>query len=219
MTAWREWRKSRYFVAARSEFEDRLVELSNQDHRHATEIPPAGDARSRTGCLACKKRRKKCDEVHPVCGGCQRRQLNCEYPTGVRWVSTKTPLVASGKRKRPEKDQINESTKSRKIEYQTSESGANEPLGHGNRKFTTRELPFLGIVHMGAEINYATVHEERESRDLTDSGDDGRSRELMFNQQLTGMINQAHFDSPEDAFAFAYCRPFACHDLGRRFTC
>jgi len=219
MTAWREWRKSWHFVVARNEFEERPLESSNQDHQPATEKPPAGDVRSRTGCLTCKKRRKKCDEVHPVCGGCQQRQLKCEYPTGVRWVSTKTLVAAPGKRKRPEEDQINESTKSRKIEHQTSDSGENEQLSRGNRKFTTRELPFLGIIHMGAEINYAEGHEERESEDLRCSGDNGGSRELLFNQQMTGVINQAHFDSPDDAFAFAYCRPFACHDLERRCIC
>lgn len=33
--------------------------------------------RSRTGCLTCKTRRKKCDETHPKCLRCQRSGLEC----------------------------------------------------------------------------------------------------------------------------------------------
>lgn len=37
--------------------------------------------RSRTGCLTCRSRRKKCDEVRPRCAGCRRNQLPCDWPT------------------------------------------------------------------------------------------------------------------------------------------
>lgn len=37
--------------------------------------------KSRKGCLTCKKRRVKCDEKHPVCGGCDRMALECVYAT------------------------------------------------------------------------------------------------------------------------------------------
>ena len=33
--------------------------------------------RSRTGCLTCRIRRKKCDEERPLCQACQSRQLTC----------------------------------------------------------------------------------------------------------------------------------------------
>lgn len=33
--------------------------------------------RSRTGCLTCRIRKKKCDEQQPVCRSCQARQLTC----------------------------------------------------------------------------------------------------------------------------------------------
>lgn len=36
-------------------------------------------SRSKSGCLACRKRKKKCDEVHPVCGYCQDRNKPCEW--------------------------------------------------------------------------------------------------------------------------------------------
>ena len=37
--------------------------------------------RSRTGCFACRKRKKKCDELlYPVCQNCQEKNLACRWP-------------------------------------------------------------------------------------------------------------------------------------------
>ncbi|KAL1982967.1 hypothetical protein VTN96DRAFT_654 [Rasamsonia emersonii] len=36
-------------------------------------------AKSRHGCLACKTRKVKCDEVRPQCSNCVKRQVDCEY--------------------------------------------------------------------------------------------------------------------------------------------
>lgn len=36
-------------------------------------------SRSKTGCTACRKRKKKCDEVHPVCGPCRQKNTKCEW--------------------------------------------------------------------------------------------------------------------------------------------
>ncbi|ODV77177.1 uncharacterized protein CANTADRAFT_27518 [Suhomyces tanzawaensis NRRL Y-17324] len=35
--------------------------------------------RSKTGCLTCRKRKKKCDETRPVCVFCLKRGLSCEW--------------------------------------------------------------------------------------------------------------------------------------------
>lgn len=35
--------------------------------------------RSRTGCAACRRRRKKCDERKPTCSACARLDLRCWY--------------------------------------------------------------------------------------------------------------------------------------------
>ncbi|UPK92511.1 hypothetical protein LCI18_003446 [Fusarium solani-melongenae] len=40
---------------------------------------PDSKRRSRTGCLPCRKRRRKCDEKRPRCGSCQERGVACEY--------------------------------------------------------------------------------------------------------------------------------------------
>ncbi|KAI9933503.1 hypothetical protein ASPWEDRAFT_114939 [Aspergillus wentii DTO 134E9] len=39
--------------------------------------------RVRTGCLTCRRRKKKCDESRPTCGGCVRNKLGCEWPSNV----------------------------------------------------------------------------------------------------------------------------------------
>ncbi|KAJ5678972.1 hypothetical protein N7462_007216 [Penicillium macrosclerotiorum] len=37
-------------------------------------------ARSRLGCLSCRRRKKKCDEVKPICTACLRNALACTWP-------------------------------------------------------------------------------------------------------------------------------------------
>ncbi|CAG8002448.1 unnamed protein product [Penicillium salamii] len=37
-------------------------------------------ARSRQGCLPCRRRKKKCDETQPICTACQRNCLGCDWP-------------------------------------------------------------------------------------------------------------------------------------------
>ncbi|CAG7563423.1 unnamed protein product [Fusarium equiseti] len=39
--------------------------------------------RSRTGCLTCRQRHQKCDEVRPICGNCISVQRQCEYPSAI----------------------------------------------------------------------------------------------------------------------------------------
>ncbi|OHF00466.1 hypothetical protein CORC01_04216 [Colletotrichum orchidophilum] len=43
--------------------------------------PPAKKkrTRTRTGCLNCRRKKRKCDEGRPACGGCSRRKENCEW--------------------------------------------------------------------------------------------------------------------------------------------
>ena len=38
--------------------------------------------RVKTGCTTCKRRKKKCDEMRPVCGICARLDIVCHYQTG-----------------------------------------------------------------------------------------------------------------------------------------
>ncbi|KEQ81865.1 hypothetical protein M438DRAFT_64434 [Aureobasidium pullulans EXF-150] len=40
---------------------------------------PGNRRRSRTGCLTCRKRRRKCDERKPSCRNCSTRSVTCTY--------------------------------------------------------------------------------------------------------------------------------------------
>lgn len=39
--------------------------------------------RVRTGCYTCRRRKKKCDEARPICGGCGRNDLACSWPSTI----------------------------------------------------------------------------------------------------------------------------------------
>jgi hypothetical protein len=46
--------------------------------------------RSKTGCLTCRKRKKKCDEAKPRCMNCYKNAVICEgYPEKTVWKSGK----------------------------------------------------------------------------------------------------------------------------------
>lgn len=50
--------------------------------------PPKG--RSKTGCITCRRRKKKCDETKPACLHCQKNNVHCEgYPPKEFWKSGK----------------------------------------------------------------------------------------------------------------------------------
>ncbi|VUC26139.1 unnamed protein product [Clonostachys rosea] len=53
-----------------------------------------GHFKSRLGCHTCKRRRVKCDEIHPVCGGCRRLDLRCEYPSTAAGISCATRALS-----------------------------------------------------------------------------------------------------------------------------
>lgn len=47
------------------------------------ESMPNRPPRGRTGCLNCRRRRKKCDEKKPTCSKCKRFEDKCEWDSGV----------------------------------------------------------------------------------------------------------------------------------------
>ncbi|KAG6024099.1 hypothetical protein E4U41_001858 [Claviceps citrina] len=50
------------------------------DEMQAGDVPKARIRRVQTGCLMCKRRKKKCDETKPRCGDCRRLCLDCAWP-------------------------------------------------------------------------------------------------------------------------------------------
>lgn len=52
---------------------------------------PVKITRTQTGCLSCKKRKRKCDEARPRCGDCRRLCLTCTYITPSTGSKRTTP--------------------------------------------------------------------------------------------------------------------------------
>lgn len=51
---------------------------------YAVRRPPL--FRVKTGCFTCRGRKKKCDEVKPLCSSCTRNKLNCRWPTSAQGI-------------------------------------------------------------------------------------------------------------------------------------
>ncbi|KAJ5936988.1 acetyltransferase [Penicillium verhagenii] len=62
--------------------------------------------RTKTGCMTCRRRKKKCDEQHPACNNCLRGGFLCEgYSSRNTWQkpsSSKTPVPLQSKEGYPE---------------------------------------------------------------------------------------------------------------------
>lgn len=48
--------------------------------RQEPDTPTTSFRRSKEGCQTCRRRKKKCDEVRPTCGGCTRNNIPCQWP-------------------------------------------------------------------------------------------------------------------------------------------
>ncbi|XWW96095.1 hypothetical protein V2A60_004065 [Cordyceps javanica] len=49
------------------------------DERPPGKTPQPKRTRTRTGCLNCRRKKRKCDESRPSCGSCLRRGQSCEW--------------------------------------------------------------------------------------------------------------------------------------------
>ncbi|KAL4785063.1 hypothetical protein BJX76DRAFT_190107 [Aspergillus varians] len=62
--------------------------------------------RTKTGCMTCRRRKKKCDEQHPACNNCIRGGFICEgYSSRSTWQkpsTTKTPIPLQSKEGYPD---------------------------------------------------------------------------------------------------------------------
>ncbi|WJG35234.1 fungal-specific transcription factor domain-containing protein [Fusarium oxysporum Fo47] len=78
---------------------------------HGTARPYIGKSRqfkrSRTGCLNCRHRKKKCSEEKPQCRGCSRNNLHCAWPQDVNEKAItppplpKNPIASTDERPSP----------------------------------------------------------------------------------------------------------------------
>ncbi|KAF5632417.1 uncharacterized protein FTJAE_7527 [Fusarium tjaetaba] len=49
-------------------------------------MPPDVRRRSRTGCKACRRQHRKCDEQRPACSACSIRGAACDYQRPLKWT-------------------------------------------------------------------------------------------------------------------------------------
>ncbi|KAJ5766181.1 uncharacterized protein N7511_003797 [Penicillium nucicola] len=57
---------------------------------------PAAKQRVRTGCLTCRRRRRKCDEQKPRCANCEVKGFSCKYGGDLAFVSSRAGPHGSG---------------------------------------------------------------------------------------------------------------------------
>lgn len=58
------------------------VRSSHSNGRPGKNVVKRTEKRSKRGCLTCRNRKKKCDEIKPLCKGCRRNFLQCIWPEG-----------------------------------------------------------------------------------------------------------------------------------------
>lgn len=101
--------------------------------------------KSRSGCLTCKIRRKKCDETQPVCKDCQRFGKECV------WIDRKTMSIEDVKKLREKvqeqervskirnrsKEPKDDKKKSKSTTSKTTSPAANTLMGSGPSKSST----------------------------------------------------------------------------------
>ncbi|KIW44772.1 uncharacterized protein PV06_03220 [Exophiala oligosperma] len=54
--------------------------------------------RSRSGCAACRRNHRKCDEQRPACIHCRHRSIKCDYQKVWKWASVGKPRSAAKSR-------------------------------------------------------------------------------------------------------------------------
>jgi hypothetical protein len=71
-------------------FPDGDRELSGRQHtahlsclHHPSRLAALSGTRNRSGCLTCRRRKKRCDEIKPICRRCQTSGTSCVYPNPV----------------------------------------------------------------------------------------------------------------------------------------
>lgn len=54
---------------------------------------PTTKKRVRTGCLTCRRRRRKCDEAKPSCANCQNKRFRCRYGVNLTFLPDNASIL------------------------------------------------------------------------------------------------------------------------------
>lgn len=104
--------------------------------------------RSKTGCLTCRQRKRKCDETRPICMFCNIRGLDCQWGH-MKVLDVTTYQISHNKKKKRKRKQ----TKTRNVSHSvnTPPQLRNEST-HPQPIFTTLSSPlFLFLDSPGLE--------------------------------------------------------------------
>ena len=125
--------------------------------------------RTRSGCLTCRRRRKKCDELKPTCLACWRNCIQCTWPVEVPTDSTTSqrPASSNGDVASSPKDNHEASQRSTWQDpsaYQTPPSDCLYHLDWTDNVFARREVPrerSLSVVRSPGRLQLTRVPSQR----------------------------------------------------------
>lgn len=105
--------------------------------------------RSRTGCLQCRARKKKCNEEHPVCGSCKRRKVNCSWR-----VTSKFKILKNGHQENStSSEEIQESNYTRIDNQSTNDDPPDQNILGGSDKALHQESDNTDIISLDKNLS------------------------------------------------------------------
>lgn len=160
--------------------------LSQEHRQDARQLEPK--KRTRTGCLNCSRRRRKCDEERPTCTGCKRRGDECQWrmlgsfrDSNIKILESNHPSMSQGgavsKNKRQSKFKILNAVPGqhrtrgakRPIEESPDLSGRKSPSISPSKTTANVDMPMDAATEVQSNIPTASGYADRPSN-LTDIG-------------------------------------------------
>lgn len=108
---------------------------------------PPKRIRSKTGCLTCRRRKKKCDETKPQCKACVRLKLECEWPTLTPSSFNKTATNSIKQLPSSKKHKTLENTRTKK-EYISNTVDQSKSTNTASPDQYTDESTLIANIHM-----------------------------------------------------------------------
>ncbi|KAF1968917.1 hypothetical protein BU23DRAFT_255576 [Bimuria novae-zelandiae CBS 107.79] len=112
--------------------------MNNLPHRPAK-------LRTKTGCLTCRNRRKKCDEKSPICGRCSQSNRACLWPTSAdlvdrRYANHERSRYATSPKSGDQESSPEDTAVESSLVFRLSESVAHGAMSHDLEGVVTRHF-------------------------------------------------------------------------------